>query len=180
MLAASLAMVAILTGRAIALAQGAQGSGTITLTTEPEAGAIVPDEVESPTKFIIEARGPQGPLRNAYIDFEVTAPSFGPVASSDIPAIEGTTLFKSRFGAPEGRLEFEYVVPIRGAYTVKVQAIPAPGATFQPITREFELNVNERPSEVVYFWSLIAGLAVVGVGAGFVLGYFNRATRAAA
>jgi hypothetical protein len=179
-LAMALAAVLTLAGTAAVLGQGAggaQGGPTITLTTQPAAGEIVPDELETPTKFILEARGPQGPLRNAVIDVEITAPSFGPLASSDIPAIEGTTLFRSRFGAPDGRLEFDYVLPIRGAYTVRVQALPVPGAAgaaFQPVTREFPLPVNERGSEIVNFWMLIAGLFVVGLAAGALLGYFNR------
>jgi hypothetical protein len=177
--ALSLALAAALVGVAVVSGQGTPSGGSLTLRTQPEAGEIVPDVVDSPTRFIIEARGPQGPLRNALIDFEITAPTSGPLVSSDIPAIEGTTLFKSRFGAPEGRLEFDYVVPIRGAYKVKLQALPGPGATFQPITQELELNVNERPVEVVYFWGLMAGLFVVGVLAGAVLGYFNRGARAA-
>lgn len=178
-LALVFAFLLALVGSVGALAQVAQGSGTITLTTQPEAGAIVPDEIAAPTKFIIEARGPQGPLRNALIDFEITAPTFGPLVSSDIPAVEGTTLFKSRFAAPEGRLEFDYVVPIRGTYKVKLQALPGSGATFQPITQEVDLNVRERGSEVVYFWGLVAVLVALGVGAGAVLGYFNRGARAA-
>jgi hypothetical protein len=179
LLALAVVLVAGLLAGAVAQAQATTGAGTITLTTQPEAGAIIPDEMESPTKFVIEARGPQGPLRNALIDVEITAPTFGPLASSDIPAIEGTTLLKSRFAAPEGRLEFDYVVPIRGRYAVKLQALPGPGASFQPITRELDFTVNERPSEIVNFWMLMAALAVVGVGVGFVLGYFNRGARAA-
>ena len=182
-LAALLALLVVFAGALAASGQGTTGTtagGTITLRTEPEAGEIVPDEVESPTQFIIEAKGPGGaPLRNAYIDFEITAPTFGPLASSDIPVIEGTTLFKSRFGAPEGRLEFDYVVPIRGAYKVKLQAIPAPGATFQPIETEVQLNVKERGAEIGYFWMTIAGLFVVGIGAGWLLGFFNRGARPA-
>ncbi len=178
-LAALLAGLLTLAGGAVALGQGAAGSGTITLTTNPEAGAIVPDEMEAPTKFIIEAKGPGGSaLRNAYIDFEITAPTSGPLASTDIPAIEGTTLFKSRFGAPEGRLEFDYVVPIRGTYKVQVQALPGPGAGFAPISREFDLQVNERSAEVVNFWALVAGLFVIGLVAGTLLGYANRGARA--
>jgi len=152
--------------------------GTITLTTQPDAAQIVPDEVESPTKFIIEARGPGGAaLRNVYIDVEITAPTSGPFVSTDVPVVEGTTLLKSRFGAPDGRLEFDYVVPIRGTYKVKLQAIPGVGATFQPISKEFDLNVKERAVEIGYFWLTIAALLVVGIGAGWVLGYFNRGAR---
>lgn len=174
------ALLLLLIGSVVAFGQGAAGAGgTITLSTRPEAHEIVPDEVEAPTRFIVEARGPQGPLRNAYIDVEMTAPTSGALASTDIPAIESTTLMKSRFGAPDGRLEFDYVVPIRGTYKVKVQAIPAPGATFQPIAKEFDLMVSERQSEVVNFYALIAGLFVVGLAAGAVLGYANRGSRAA-
>ena len=176
-----LSIVLTLTGGAVALGQGTTGGGTITLTTKPEAAEIVPDEMESPTKFIIEARGPGGsPLRNALIDLEITAPASGPLASTDIPAIEGTTLFRNRFGTVDGRLEFDYVVPIRGAYKVRVQALPAPGATFQPISREFDLQVNERSSEIVNFWAMVAGLFVIGLVAGTLLGYANRGARAAA
>lgn len=178
-LAVAWALALGLLGSVVALGQVAQVGGEITLTTRPEAGEIVPDEVEAPTKFVIEARGPQGALRNALIDFEITAPSSGPLVSTDIPAIEGTTLFKSRFGAPEGRLEFDYVVPIRGTYKVKVQALPGPGATFQPIGKEFDLTVNERRSEFVNLAGAAAGLFVIGLAAGSVLGYANRGARAA-
>ena len=182
-LAALLALLVVFTGALAVSGQGATGvtaGGTITLRTVPEAGEIVPDEVETPTKFIIEAKGPGGAaLRNAYIDFEITAPTSGPFVSTDIPVVEGTTLFKSRFGAPDGRLEFDYVVPIRGTYTVKLQAIPAPGATFQPISSEVRFNVKERAAEIGYFWMTMAGFLVVGIGAGWVLGYFNRGARPA-
>ena len=173
-------LLVTLAGGAVAWGQGTSTGGTITLATKPEAGEIVPDDVESPTKFIVEAKGPQGVLlRNAYIDFEITAPTSGPLASTDIPVVEGTTLLRSRFGAPEGRLEFDYVVPIRGTYSVKVQAVPAPGATFQPIAGEFQVNVKERPAEILYFWGAIAGLFVLGIGAGWVLGFANRGAQAA-
>ena len=182
-LAALLALLVVFAGALAASGQGTTGTaaaGTITLRTEPEAGEIVPDEVETPTKFIIEAKGPGGaPLRNAYIDFEITAPTSGPLVSTDIPVVEGTTLFKSRFGAPDGRLEFDYVVPIRGTYKVKLQAIPAPGATFQPIESEVEFNVKERGAEIGYFWMTMAGFLVGGIAAGWLLGYFNRGARPA-
>ncbi len=177
--AALIALLLVLAGALAAAGQGTPAGGQITLTTTPVAAEIVPDEVEAPTKFTIEARGPQGPLRNAFIDFEMTAPTFGPLASSDIPAIEGTTLFKNRFPAPEGKVEFDFVVPIRGTYNIKVQALPGQGATFQPVTQQLTLDVKERGAEIGYFWLTMAGLLGLGLLAGFILGYANRGARPA-
>jgi hypothetical protein len=174
------ALLAVLLAAGAAFGQGATTGGAITLTTVPPASEIVPDELERPTRFVIEARGPAGPLRNAVFDVELTAPTSGPFVSTDIPAIEGTTLLKSRFPAPDGRLEFDYVIPIRGTYKLKVQALPGAGATFQPVTQEFDLAVPERRSEIVNFVGLAVGLFLIGAVAGYVLGYFNRAGRAPA
>ena len=177
--AALLALLLVFAGVLAAAGQGTPAAGQIILTTTPPAAEIIPDEVEAPTKFTIEARGPQGALRNAILDFEITAPASGPFVSTDIPVIEGTTLLKNRFPAPEGKVEFDFVLPIRGTYNIKVQALPAPGATFQPITQQLTLDVKERGAEIGYFWLTMAGLLGVGVLAGFVLGYANRGARAA-
>jgi len=173
-LPALISLLVLLAGAALAAAQTG-GAGRITLRTTPPAAEIIPDVVEEPTTFVIEATDSAGrPLRNAYFQVEMTAPTSGPFVSSDIPAIEGTTLLQSRFPAPEGRLEFKYVVPIRGTYRVNVQAIPGPGAGFTAFSQQLTLQVRENPAELRNLVLLVVGLLGLGVASGVVLGYANR------
>ncbi len=158
----------------------AQGSSTITVTTDPAAGKIIPDAELA--KTTIEVKDAQGRLiENAVIDFELDAPRPSPWISTDFPVVEGTRLFQSRFAAPDGRLVLDFIWPLRGEYRLFVRASPAPGtdASFAPVTREVTLHLNENPAERGNLIQLIIGLFALGLVAGIVMGAANRAGQSA-
>ena len=158
----------------------AQGSPTITVTTEPAAGEIIPDAELA--KTTIEVKDAQGQLiKNAVIDFELDTPRPSPWISTDFPVVEGTRLFQSQFAAPDGRLVLDFIWPLRGDYRLFVRASPAPGtdAAFAPVTRELTLHLNENPAEQGNLIQIVVGLFVLGLVAGMVMGAANRAGQAA-
>lgn len=171
--AASLALVLLLAAVLLALGPqptAAAAEGEFRVTFDPPVDQLVaqgnPDSPKTPTTVTITALGPEGrPLRDAVIEARLTAPDPGLPAGSDVPRVEGRELLFSRFGAPDGRYRFSYLLPIRGDYSLDLRALPAAGsaAPFAPFSATQTFAVGERPAELRLFVALLAALFLFGL-----------------
>ncbi len=77
--------------------------------------------------------------------------------------VEGTRLVDMELPASEGRVDWEYVFPIRGVYRLEVTAADGTG---KEVTRVFTLRIKESRTKILYLGSFTVGLFVLGVIAG--------------
>jgi hypothetical protein len=169
-----------LSGGNVASAAGEQ----IVISTTPPLNEIHPHGGPSagldPDTLIVEVKDSSGKdIPNVQLHVHLVAPPTNWFISTDVPRIEGHDLLDWSAVAPDGRQEFQYLFPIRGAYHLTVQASPAPGstATFSPITKDTELAISEKPKSVLYLLLFLAALFVFGVISGAVLGRAHFASR---
>jgi hypothetical protein len=162
---------------------GAAGE-QIVVTTNPPLSQIHPHGGPSagigPDTLIVEVKDGAGrTIPNVLLDVQLDAPQTNWFVSTDVPRIEGRPLLTWSAVAPEGRQEFAYIFPIRGAYHLTVKASPAPGtaAAFSPVSRELSVGISEKPTSFVYLGLFLLVLFLFGTISGVVLGRANRAGR---
>ena len=166
-------------GGQVATAAGEQ----IIVTTDPPLHQIHPHGGPSdaqPDKFIVEVKDGSGrAVPNVKLDVTMDAPPTNWFISTDVPRIEGVQVLNWSGVAPDGRQEFAYIFPIRGAYHLSVKASPAPGssASFSPVSQDTELRISEKPTSLMYLLLFLAALFTFGVISGAVLGRANFAGR---
>ncbi|MBI3977952.1 MAG: hypothetical protein HY331_07195 [Chloroflexi bacterium] len=164
---------------------GTAAGEQIVVTTEPPLDQIHPHggpgaEVV-PDRLIVEVKDATGKnIPNVVVDLQMDAPATNWFISTDVPLVEGRTLLKLRGVAPNGRLEIDYMFPIRGTYRLAVKASPAPGAAagFTPFSRELDLPISEKPSSYVNLGVFLLVLFGFGVISGLIIGRANAAARA--
>jgi hypothetical protein len=169
----ALGVVALL---AIALALGAApaGAAAFRVSLDPREATAQgnPDSPKTATRITVEALGDDGrPVRNAIIELRMTAPEPPALVRSDVPRIEGRELLRTRFGAPDGRFSFSYVLPMRGRYELDLRAEPTAGGTpsFAPFAQQRTFSVDERSGELVRFVLVLAGMFAFGLVSAIVL-----------
>ena len=128
-----------------------------------------------PAKVIImvkDARG--GLMENVNINMKiehVKGLASGKILNTGFPYLEGKTAVAGSFTVPDGKLEFNYVFPIRGDYKVVIEASPAGSSVqFNPVTKEFRMHVKEQGFEVRNAIILSALLLFFGIAIGAVYG----------
>lgn len=91
--------------------------------------------------------------------------------STGFPHVEGKEQFRGTFLAPQGRLAFDYLFPVRGLYrlTVRCRAM-SPGllGRMGPIGQNFSISVGEQPANARNARLLLGSLLLIGVGVGLV------------
>ena len=131
-----------------------------------------------PAKVIVMVKDAEGNfVENVNINMEiehVKGPVSGKILHTGFPYLEGKKTMAGSFTAPDGRLEFNYVFPIRGEYRVVIEALPA-GSSVQfksvtPVTKEFRVHVREQGFEVRNAVILSVLLLVFGIAIGVVYG----------
>jgi hypothetical protein len=167
-------------GGDVASAAGEQ----IVISTNPPLNEIHPHGGPSagldPDTLIVEVKDGAGRnVPNVKLDVHLVAPPTNWFVSTDVPRIEGQDILDWSAVSADGRQEFQYLVPIRGAYHLTIQASPAPGstATFSPITKDTELSISEKPKSVLYLLLFLSALFIFGVISGAVLGRAHFASR---
>ncbi|KJH72981.1 hypothetical protein [Aliterella atlantica] len=151
-------------------------SQLIQLTTNPPIGQFYPFEAEaqspqSPVKLTLAARNPDGQLlENSKFKLQIFTPSANPFLSTDFPVVEGTKLLEMEATAPQGKLEIEQMLPIRGKYQLLVDVAPIAGDSFTPIHQTLTLDVPEAPVKYRNYGILLIVLLAVGIGGGWVIG----------
>lgn len=159
------------------VAQASQGTGMhLEIQSTPAADAIRPDL--DVVQFSILVNDEQGqPVKDVELAFTLNSPAKKFFPSTDFPIVEGTTLMDSKVLAPQGKLDFQYVFPIRGEYSLKVKATPS-GDPSKAVEKTLHISINENPPEVRNAFLLILGLFLLGCIVGYIL-TSNRVTREA-
>ena len=148
----------------------------IELTTSPQVGQFYPFEAEAtkpqlPTVLTLTARNPTGELlANSLFKVQIFTPPKNPFFPTDFPVAEGTKLLELKAIAPEGKVELQQMLPIRGKYKLLVNVTPLAVNQFSPIEQTLTLDVSENPAKYRNYAILIAILLAVGVGGGWVMG----------
>jgi hypothetical protein len=135
----------------------------VAMTTVPARQHIRPDGEAARVTLTALLQGQ--PLTAGRLTLHLTAPPRSTVLSTDFPHVEGTPLLAFTALLPEdGTVTFDYVFPIRGVYTVRLDVAPVPeGPTFRPISFPKTLEIAEAPEEVRNAWLLVGGLFVFGL-----------------
>jgi hypothetical protein len=101
---------------------------------------------------------------------QLLTPGKTPWFTSDFPIVEGTKLLELGAKAPDGKVEFEQVMPIRGSYTLTAQVTPLTSGAFESFEQSIQLSVPENAAKYRNAAILIGILILAGVGSGWVIG----------
>ncbi|MGJ5627992.1 hypothetical protein [Nostoc sp. CALU 1950] len=148
----------------------------VLLSTNPPLERIHPFEAgtekpQSPVTLTLQAVDAVGkPLENAKISLQILTPPPTPWLATDFPFIEGTKLLEMDAGAPDGKLEIQQILPIRGNYQLRVNVSPLVANAFAPYEQTLNLNVRENPVKYKYTAVIAAILLSVGLLGGWVIG----------
>lgn len=146
----------------------------VLLSTNPPLERILPFEAEkpqSPVTLTLQAVDALNkPLRNALIKLQILTPPSNPWLTTDFPIVEGTKLLQMDAVAPDGKLEIQQILPIRGNYQLLVNVSPLVANAFAPYEQTLNLNVHENPVKYKYFAVVAAILLSVGLLGGWIIG----------
>ncbi|NJM69020.1 MAG: hypothetical protein HC862_01690 [Scytonema sp. RU_4_4] len=148
----------------------------VQLITNPPLERILPFEAgtekqQSPVTLTLQAIDAVGkPLENAKIALQILTPNPNPWLTTDFPIVEGTKLLQMEAAAPDGKLEIQQMLPIRGNYQLRVNVSPLVANAFAPYEQTLNLNVRENPVKYKYFAVVAAILLSVGLLGGWVIG----------
>ena len=148
----------------------------IQLTTSPPVGQFYPFEAEatkpqSPTLLTLTARNSAGELlANSLFKVQIFTPPNTPFLATDFPVVEGTKLLELKAIAPEGKVQLQQMLPIRGKYKLLVNVTPITVNQFSPIEQTLTLDVPENPVKYRNYAILLVVLLAVGIGGGWIMG----------
>jgi hypothetical protein len=148
----------------------------VLLSTNPPLEKILPfeagtDRKQSPVAFKLQAVDAGGKLlTNALIKLQISTPPRNPFLTTDFPIVEGTKLLELEAAAPNGKLEFEQMLPIRGNYQIQVNVSPLVANAFASYQQTLNLNVRENPVKYKFFAVIAAILLSLGLLGGWVIG----------
>ncbi len=169
------AILLLLLGAPSAFAQ--ETAGRVLLTLDPPVQRLIPFEAEAkqqkpPPRFHVEAQDSQGKaLSRVRMQIKIVTPETTPWISTDFPIVEGTELLSLEVPAAQGVVEFEQMLPIRGAYQVFVNVLPMNDTAAKPlIEKVLTVNVPENPVKFQNFAILAGMCTLVGVVGGFFIG----------
>jgi hypothetical protein len=148
----------------------------VLLSTNPPLERILPFEAEaekpqSPVTLTLQAVDAAGKsLANAKISLQILTPPRNPWLTTDFPIVEGTKLLQMNATAPDGKLEIQQMLPIRGNYQLLVKVSPLVANAFTVYEQTLNLNVRENPIKYKYFVAIAAILLSLGLLGGWVIG----------
>jgi hypothetical protein len=153
----------------------AHAQATVKLTTEPSLAQISPYEAEAttteqPISLKLQAIDPQGqPLKASKIAVKIINPPSNRWFPTDFPIVEGTQLLELTAPAPDGKIQFEQMLPIRGNYQILVNVTPT-DPQIAPYQQTLTLPVPESGIKYQNFAILSGILLAVGAAGGWVIG----------
>ncbi|QKQ72882.1 hypothetical protein [Nostoc sp. TCL240-02] len=148
----------------------------VLLSTNPTLERILPFEAEaeklqSPVTLTLQAVDAAGKhLENTKISLQILTPPRNRWLTTDFPIVEGTKLLEIDATAPDGKLEIQQMLPIRGNYQLLVNVSPLVANAFAPYQQTLNLNVHENPIKYKYFVVIAAFLLSLGLLGGWVIG----------
>lgn len=110
------------------------------------------------------------PLTDTNIKIRILTPAKTPWFTSDFPIVEGTELLNLETVSPQGNLEFEQMLPIRGDYTIEVAVNPQVTGSFEDFKQSLTFSVPENTVKYRNLAILAVILLGVGFGSGWILG----------
>jgi hypothetical protein len=135
---------------------------TIDLQIQPGLENIRP--LSKPARLTLTLRDGAGKaIDRARLQIRLYAPPRGLFFSTDFPQVEGTPLIEIETPSFQGKLEWEYVFPIRGVYRLEVSAVDGVGDGLKQV---FPLRIRESRTKLVYLGTFLAGLFLFGLMVG--------------
>ena len=135
---------------------------TIDLQIQPTLENIRP--LSKPARLTLTLRDGAGKaIDRAWFRVRLHAPPRGLFFSTDFPQVEGTHLIEIESPTFQGKVEWEYVFPIRGVYRLEVSAVDGVG---DGVKQVFPLRVRESRTKLLYLGGFLAGLFLFGVMVG--------------
>ncbi|MCH6546316.1 MAG: hypothetical protein IH796_10005 [Deltaproteobacteria bacterium] len=127
---------------------------TIDLQIQPGLENIRP--LSKPARLTLTLRDGAGKaIDRTRFQIRLYAPPRGLFFSTDFPQVEGTPLIEIESPAFQGKIEWEYVFPIRGVYRLEVSAVDGVGDRVKQV---FPLRIRESRTKLVYLGTFLAGL----------------------
>ena len=134
---------------------------TVSVSSSPPAEAIRPDYDMAQVTLTAQDNGQ--PVKHGRIQVKVTAPPHPKLLSTDFPLVEATPLLELASDLKDGAFSFDYLFPIRGAYTFDIVLQPIAGlSAFAPAAMQQSWILHENPVEIRNVWLLVAGLFILG------------------
>jgi hypothetical protein len=144
----------------LAASAGAQEI-SITLGATPPFAAL--RAFSEPTQITVSFRSSDGALIDAgTASVSLEAPPRGRIFSTDFPFVEGSRLLDFHLPIRGGKIQWEYLFPIRGEYRMTVDA----AAGEKRGTSSFLINIREKEQKWLFLALFTAGLFIAGFIAG--------------
>jgi hypothetical protein len=153
---------------------------SVKLSTDPPIEQLAPFEAEAeaynpPATITLQAVDAAGqPLANTKIHLKILTPPKTPWLTTDFPIVEGTTLLELDAIAPQGKVQLQPMLPIRGTYQLQVEVKPQVANSFTSFQNTLMLSLPENRVKYLNFAILVAVLVVVGLGGGWIIGGQQR------
>ncbi|MBD3882852.1 hypothetical protein IFO70_13860 [Phormidium tenue FACHB-886] len=132
-----------------------------------EAGATTP---QKPAQLSLQATDRAGQPLNANLHLQLFTPSPTPWLTTDFPIVEGTKMLDLETAAPDGALQLQQMLPIRGTYRLVVGVTPVAPAQFAPFQQTLTLPVSENPAKYRNAGILVLVVLLAGIGGGWLIG----------
>jgi hypothetical protein len=132
------------------------------LQTVPPLAEVRPFS-EAVTMIVSVTRRDGTPIEDGWIQLRLDAPRPGRFFSTDFPFVEGSQLLDMRLPIRQGRVQWQYVFPIRGQYRMVVETV-APDRKTADAT--FYLAVKESEKKWLFLGFFTLGIFSLGVVAG--------------
>lgn len=174
MLAGLICLISVVFCSQFGLSQAPQPS--VRLTVNPPVNQLLPFEAEArspqtPVQLTLQALDGAGqPLTNVNIGLTILAPAKNPWFPTDFPIVEGTTLLDLEAQAPNGELQLQQMLPIRGTYRLFVKVTPLEPNAFTPLQQTLTLPIRENPVKYRNFGILAIALLAIGCLGGWIIG----------
>jgi hypothetical protein len=135
---------------------------TIDLQIQPGLDKIRP--LSKPARLTLTLRDGAGKsVDRTRFQIRLYAPTRGLFFSTDFPQVEGTPLIELEISSIQGKVEWEYLFPIRGIYRLEVSAIDGVG---DGVKQVFPLRVRESRTKLVILGAFLTGLFLFGLMVG--------------
>ncbi|MEM7758654.1 MAG: hypothetical protein AAF298_11080 [Cyanobacteria bacterium P01_A01_bin.40] len=142
---------------------------TVQLQIEPPLEQIIADDTV--VKFQLQALNTkEEPIADAKVRVRILTPSKTLWFTSDFSIVEGTELLNLEAITPQGNLEFEQVLPIRGNYTMEIAVNPNIAGSFEAFEQSLIISVPENPIKYRNLAILAVILLAVGLVCGWIIG----------
>ena len=114
------------------------------------------------------------PFEDGWMQIWLDAPAAGRFFSTDRPFVEGSALLEMRLPIRQGKVEWQYLFPIRGQYRLVVEAVDVNN---HKVRRMFYLTVSENERKWIFLGLFTLGLFLLGFVAGRLFTAFNPVSK---